>query len=296
MSKFRLFVLGMVCVAALPGCISLSPLGFGSNRGKVRLEEIEPAKHFYTTDEVLIIPLSGLVRIGETGGFFSEPGMLVTLKDRLKAARDNDWIKAVVLRIDSPGGTVTAADLIHEEIMRFKKETSKPVIAQLTGVAASGGLYIAMAADEIYAVPTTVTGSIGVITMLPSLKGLGDKIGFEMRVMKSGANKDLGSPWAPLTEEQRDIFQALIDDYFARFKRIIMDSRGAKGLTRPALDSLADGRVFTPEVAVQAHLIDGIKYPEDILARAREAAKIKDASIVSYEYPYHYRGNIYAQG
>jgi protease-4 len=226
----------------------------------------------------------------------------VGLKDRLKAAEENPNIKAVILRIDSPGGSVTAADLIHQEILRFKKRVKEkddrdvPVIALMMDTAASGGLYVAMAADEIYALPTTVTGSIGVIMMLPGFQGLSNKIGFEMRVIKSGDNKDIGSPWRTMTEDERRIFQNLINEYYQHFLKVVLDSRRAKGLTGEKLNVIADGRVLDAATARDNNLIDGIMYPETVIERAKKLAGIEDARIVSYEYPGAYRGNIYAHG
>jgi protease-4 len=294
-SSLYLLLLAMLPLS-LGGCINL-PLGLmGNNRGKVGLEEIEPAKGILTRDEVLMIPLVGMVREGSFESHIGEePGMLVALKDRLTAARDNRHLKAVILRIDSPGGTTTAADLIYRELMKFKEEKKVPVIAMMTDTAASGGVYIAMAADEIYALPSTVTGSIGAIMMLPGLQGLSQKIGFEMRVVKSGKNKDIGSPWGAMTAEQRAIFQKLIDDFYHRFYKLVLDSRKSHGMTDELLRPVADGRIMDAQTALSAKLIDGIKYPDEVIARAKELAGVQDARVVSYEYPFNYRGHIYAQ-
>ncbi|HOE97957.1 MAG TPA: signal peptide peptidase SppA [Candidatus Sumerlaeota bacterium] len=280
---------------ALPACITLPPLGIGNDRGRLSMEVVRPAEHWMTHDQILMIPLDGLVREGDTSTYFGEVGMLVELKDRLLAAERNRRIKAIVLRIDSPGGTVTAADLIHQELERFKERTGLPVIAHLNATAASGGLYIAMAADEIYALPTTLTGSIGVIVTLPKVHKLADKIGFEMAVVKSGENKDLGSPWQPMSPAERAIFQNIIDNYYARFLDVILASRAPRGMTEEGLRALADGRVFGPETALEAKLIDGILYPDAVFDRAEELAGIADAEIITYEYPYTWRGNIYAR-
>jgi protease-4 len=161
-------------------------------------------------------------------------------------------------------------------------------------VAASGGVYIAMAADEIYALPTTTTGSIGVISQIVGLQGLGEKIGLEMRVIKSGDNKDLGSPWRPMTDEERRIFQTAIDGMYERFVGVVLDSRGPERLTRDRLMPLADGRILTARQAAELGLIDGVAYMDEAIDRVKELANVSDASIVSYEYAYEYRGNLYA--
>jgi len=294
--------LGLALFAAaaavtLQGCVLNVPPLFGVSRGPVKLETIVEPDHFWTRDQILIIDLSGVVSIDGGGGWFRsrETGMLVELKDRLDKAKGNKNIKAVILRIDSPGGGATASDLIHHEITEFKKEKDVPVVAMMQDVAASGGLYIAMAADEIYAMPTTITGSIGVIAMLPGLEGLSHKIGLEMRVIKSGKNKDLGSPWRALTEEERQIFQTMIDSMYERFLDVILAARGGKGLTRDKLIEFADGRILEGTAAHELGLIDGILYLDQVIDRVKEKAGIKDAAVISYEYPYAYRGNIYAR-
>lgn len=288
-------LLGLVLLLST-GCISIPLGGMGRDRGKVHAEEIKPADGLWTRDEVLMLPLSGMVREGSDDVYFGEPGMLVSLKDRLLAAKDNPHIKAVVLRIDSPGGTITASDLIYNELVKFKQEKKVPVVAIMGGTAASGGLYIAMAADEIYALPTTITGSIGVIAMFPNISPLASKVGVEMQVMKSGANKDAGAMWHPMTEEQRKIFQSMVDGFYQRFVQVIMTNRSKHGLTSQTLATIADGRILTPDIAARTRLIDGIKYHDDVIARARELAGISDARVISYEYPFFYRGHVYAEG
>lgn len=287
----------LALVLLLQGC-SFNFFDSVGARSELHPETLVPAKGFFTSDRILWIDLKGIVDIeGGGGGFFGSPrpGMLVSLKDRLKAAEKDHRVRAVILYINSPGGGVTASDLIHHEILEFKEETQIPVIAYMGGVAASGGIYIAMAADEIYATPTTVTGSIGVISIFPGLEGLGEKIGLEMRVIKSGANKDLGSPWTSLSDEQRAIFQELIDGMYDGFVKVVMDSRGDKGFERASLKTVADGRVYSSAKAVEANLIDGIFYPEELIEYVRELIGSPGAAIVSYEYQGSRRlGNIYA--
>jgi len=296
--KNRIFALALLAIAfVLQGCIG-DIIMTQNARTELSRETLVASDRFFTADEILWIDLKGVVDIeGASGGLFggARPGMLVGLKDRLKAAEDNPFIKAVVLFIDSPGGGVTASDLIHHEIISFKEKTDIPVIAYMGGVAASGGIYIAMAADEIYATPTTVTGSIGVISILPGLEGLSEKIGLEMRVIKSGENKDLGSPWSSLSEEQRSIFQELIDSMYEGFVEVVMDSREDKGFERSSLATMADGRAYSSQKAVEANLIDGIFYPDELIEHVRQVVGNSDASIISYEYKGSRRfGNIYA--
>ncbi len=282
----------LAALLALAGCINLPRSG---DRGRVRMEVLEEAEGFWVRDQVLLLPLEGLVAEGDMRSYIGGPGMLVELRDRLDAARTNRRIKAVVLRISSPGGTVTASDLIHHEIVRFKEETGLPVVALLGDVAASGGFFIAMAADEVYALPTTLTGSIGVIATLPDLRGLGQKIGLQMRMIKSGEMKDIGSPWSELEPAEREVLQSIVQNHYQQFLDRILAGRADAGLTMERLAPLADGRVFGPEAAREAGLIDGVMYPEEVVERARELAGLPAAALVSYEYEGTWRGHIYAR-
>jgi protease-4 len=277
------------------GCSIVIPIGPSNDRGRLNMETVEPARGYFNRDAVLLLPLSGLVTVGDLRtGMEGDTGMLVQLKDRLAAARRNPHIKAVVLRIDSPGGTVTASDLIHRELAQFKKETGLPVIAQLGDTAASGGVYVAMAADEIYALPTTITGSIGVVALYPDLAGLMGKIGVGVNVIKAGSMKDAGSPWRTMTSAEREYFQGIVDEFNVRFRQVILEAREPKGMTAEGLAKVADGRVLTPDQAVQSHLIDGIAYHDEVFDRARALAGSPRAGVVTYEYPMSYRGNVYA--
>lgn len=268
---------------------------FGPKRGPLEEERIKGAggKRF-TQDKILIIDLVGVV------ASFGQKSMLVTLKDRLQKAEQDKQVKGVVLRINSPGGGVTASDVIYHELLSFKERMKKergtfPVIAIMEDIAASGGVYIAMAADEIYALPTTTTGSIGVIAAWPKWKGLTEKLGLEMNVIKSADKKDIGSPWRDLTAAEQVIFQDMIDHLYQRFLDIIVTSRESKGLDREALIAFADGRVFVSQIALEHKLIDGIEYMDEVLERARTIAGTPEAKVISYEYEGAFRGNIYAE-
>ena len=294
--KSKVFCLMLMCLPLLlQGCVSLNIGGLGNNRGMLKLEEIEPAESLWTSSQVLMIPLTGMVDEGGMRAPGGEPGMLVGLKDRLLAAQDNPLIKAIVIKIDSPGGTVTASDLILHELKMFKAENPNiPLVVMMGDTAASGGVYVAMGGDEIYALPTTITGSIGVISIYPQIVELSRKIGLSVKIIASGKNKASGL-FVEMTPEQEQIFQDMIQQEYQRFIDIIVESRASKGLTRSKLLEVADGRILTPQQALEIKLIDGIKYPEEVFTRARELANLTDARVVSYEYPANYRGHVYAQ-
>jgi signal peptide peptidase SppA len=142
-----------------------------------------------------------------------------------KKAEEDDNVKALIVRINSPGGTITSSDLIYREIDTFKSRRKVPVVAVMMDVAASGGYYAALAADTIVALPTTVTGSIGVIMLTVNAQGLMEKIGVAPLAIKSGEMKDAGSPFRPLTTEERAVFQSVIDQMYGRFVTLISRSR-----------------------------------------------------------------------
>jgi protease-4 len=217
--------------------------------------------------------------------------MLVRLKEELTMAAEDQHIKAVLLRINSPGGTVTASDVIYHEIMAFKEKRKIPVVAVIMDLGASGGYYIAVAADKIVAHPTSVTGSVGVIMLRVSAEGLLQKIGVEASAIKSGGKKDIGSPFRPMTEEERALFQTMINTFFARFVDVVNKGRA---LPPEQLKIITDGRVLTGPQALQVGLVDQIGYLEDGIEAAKQLAGLKEARVVMYARPSAYKNNIYS--
>ena len=188
------------------------------------------------------------IGVVELKGAIMSPGQ--TLKE-LAAFREDKDIKAVVVRIDSPGGAVGAAQEIYQDIQRTAKV--KPVVASMSSVAASGGYYAALGANEIFANPGTLTGSIGVIIQFANLEKLLDKVGYQPEVVKSGENKDLGSFARPMTPAEMALMQAVVDNVHEQFIKAVADNRHlALAVVRP----LADGRVFTGSQAQEGGLID----------------------------------------
>jgi len=222
-------------------------------------------------------PRSGLLR--------SKPGAVQELVSHLRrAARDKD-IKAVVVKINSPGGTTTASDILYRELMKHREKTGQAVVALMMDVAASGGYYTALAADTIIAHPTTLTGSVGVILVRPKVVGLMDKIGVDVEVSKSGADKDMGSPFAPATEKERRLFQDIIDDMAGRFHAVVRERRHP---SEQAFAKIRTARIFTAAQAKELGLVDKIGYMDDAFAEARRLAGVDKARVVAYrrdEYP-----------
>ncbi len=144
---------------------------------------------------------------------------------QLKKAEDDQQIKGVLLKINSPGGGVTSSDILYRELMAFKERTGKKIFVQMMDVAASGGYYISLAADHIQAHPTTVTGSVGVITMTADVSELMEKVGVEMHVYKSGINKDMGSPFKSPSPADREVFDKMVSQLAERFYRLVAEHR-----------------------------------------------------------------------
>ena len=193
------------------------------------------------------------------------------LMRQLKEARENEQIKIVVLRINSPGGSAAASQEIGAEIDKLKK-SGKKVVVSMGDVAASGGYWLAAKADKIVANPATTTGSIGVIFQTQSLKDLFDKIGVSQENITSGKFKDLGAPNKELTEEERKLLEAMVEDIFDQFVDVVAQGRN---MSRAEVLKLADGRVYTGRQAKRVGLVDELGNFYDALEIAKDMAKIK---------------------
>lgn len=238
-----------------------------------------------SANKIVMIPVEGLISSREG---FSLLGPMENVTQKVKGDLDRAGkdpnVKGIILSIDSPGGEMTACDVLHEEITRFRKEhPAIPIVALMRDVAASGGYYLAVAADEIWAHPTTITGSIGVIMETYNLKEGMEKIGVKSIVIKSGEKKDILSMSREMTEEERAILQGIVDEMYGKFLDVVL--AGRKGMTREKLLPLADGRVFTGEQAKKEGLVDSIGYLDDVVAFTLKRAKIADARVIRYKRP-----------
>jgi len=248
-------------------------------------------------ERILIIDVSGIISSAARDSLIGldneTQSPVARIKEELDKAAGDERVKAVILRINSPGGTVTACDTIYREILEFKKRTHVFVAACLMDLAASGGYYIACAADQIVAHPTTVTGSIGVISMKFNFKGLLEKIGIQDQSIMSGDKKDMFSYWRDMTDEEKKIMQDVIDSMYQQFVACI--DEGRKSLNTDDILPLADGRIYTAQQALDHELIDRIGYLDDTIQLAKKAAGLEEASVISYHRPREYRNNIYSQ-
>ena len=244
-------------------------------------------------DKILLVDLSGV--LAEEPIFTLESRaqvpLLARVREELEKAEADEQVRAVVLRINSPGGTVTASDILYHEITRFKERRKIPVVASILDVGASGGYYIALAADRIFAHPTTVTGSIGVLMLTVNASGLLEKVGVNASYVKSGEFKDMGSPFRALRPEERALFQDLIDRFYGRFVELVARSRK---LDEARVRAIADGRVHTGAEALALGLVDRIGYLEEAIEAAKTAAGLTEARVISYHRPRQYRATIYS--
>ena len=247
------------------------------------------------SEKLLLIDLQGIIsnkkKVTVTG-VQTKIGMVEQIREMItKAGKDED-IKALLIKINSPGGTVTSSDIIFHEIVTYKKRYQVPIFIQIMDLAASGGFYIALAGDEIIAHPTSLIGSIGVIALKVNLKNLMGKIGVDWEIVKSGDKKDFMSPFRSFTDEERKLFQNTIDNFHDRFVTLIADNR--LELDMEQVRSLADGRIFTSTQAQEAKLIDRIGYLSDTIDRIKIKTGYPDLKIVTYQREGDFKSSVYS--
>jgi protease-4 len=206
------------------------------------------------------------------------------VQKQIEAAENDKHVKAMIVRIDSPGGGVAASDQIHHYISRFKQHTNKPVLGFMQSIAASGGYYSAVACDHIMAEHTVITGSIGVIMNHLVLKGLlEEKLGINPVTIKSGERKDWPSMFNETTEEEKQyLMERVITPAYDRFVDLVAEGR-KDVLSEEQIRELADGSIYTATQAVENKLIDEIGYFDDAVYKAEQMAQISDAKVVTYE-------------
>ncbi|HAA02776.1 MAG TPA: signal peptide peptidase SppA [Syntrophobacteraceae bacterium] len=241
-------------------------------------ETDEPLKEYTLQgagkEKILMIPVKGTISDSNKDLSLSrKPGMVQTIVSQLRKAEKDKNIKAVILEIDSPGGSVTASDMLYHEIVQFKERSGVKLAAVMMGVAASGGYYIALPSDFIWAHPTSITGSIGVIFLRPNLSGLMGKIGLQVEVDKSGKNKDMGSPFRKATGEEQHIVQGLIDEMAGRFLTLVATHRKLSDETK---SKIASARIYAADDALRLGLVDQIGYLDDAIRKTAQLAGLAD--------------------
>lgn len=247
---------------------------------------------FFASDKIALIDVSGVLMNAPATQFLGEGEHPVSLLlEKLEKARKDRHVKAVLLRINSPGGGVVASELMHEEIVHFK-ESGKPVVAVIMDLGASGGYYVACACDEIVAQPSSVVGSIGVIMQMFDLSGTLHKLGASSHAITSGAFKDAGSPFRQMRPEEHAVFQSIVDDMFDRFVAVV--DAGRPHLNEDTIRKLADGRVYSATQALHLGLIDRISNMRESIDLIKERANLGPVRLVTYNRPLGYRPNYYA--
>ena len=246
--------------------------------------------------KILLVDISGIIseKKGSSGlGQAQKISLVARIKEELQKAEGDSSIAGVIIKINSPGGSVTATDIIYHELMQYKKQTGDRIVACLTGTATSGAYYVASAADEIIAHPTSIAGSIGVIAVKFNVEKLLSKIGIKEETIKSGEKKDIWSPFRPSTLEEKDIIQTVIDTLHERFVSVVFEGRKPL-LSKEEVERLADGRIFTADQALEVKLIDRIGYLDDVMKEMKRSLDLKEARLITYHRPGSYTGTIYS--
>ncbi|MGD0626506.1 MAG: signal peptide peptidase SppA [Thermodesulfobacteriota bacterium] len=249
------------------------------------------------TPKILLVDLDGVISFKEETDklqLSARPSKVAFFREALRKAEADSDIAGVILRINSPGGTVAASDTIYHEIMSFKQRRKIPVNAYIMELCASGGYYVASASDRIIASPTAVTGSIGVIVMKFNIEELLSKIGVSAETYKSGPKKDFWSPFRPSTEEEKKMLQDIVDKLYTRFVEVVYANR-QKLLTEQEVKALADGRILTASGALEARLIDQVSYLDETIDAMKKALNIEQARVITYIRPKTFKSNIYSE-
>lgn len=271
------FLVILLTTSVLAGCTAFNVNILTTERKalkEITLEGSGPGK-------VLVIPIFGTITLADRKDLISRrPGRVPEIVAQLSKAEKDKQIKAVLFKIDSPGGTVTASDTLYQEIMRFKQRTGAKIVTAMMGVATSGGYYVSLPADFIMAHPTTVTGSVGVVFLQPKTVELMKKIGLQMEVSKSGSEKDMGSPFRRNTDEERRIFQNLTETLADRFLQLVAQHRHMENKT---LDQISSARIYLADEALDLGMVDGIGYLPDAVSKAKQLAGLSpDSRVVVY--------------
>ncbi|MEX2672188.1 MAG: signal peptide peptidase SppA [Phycisphaeraceae bacterium] len=293
----RLPLLFTLCLSliTLTACSPMTfTVGLRPSDEKIESSIVERDEGFWVRDRVAIVDISGLIHNVRTSGLLSsEPNPVGVLHETLEAARQDDNVKAIILRLNSPGGTVTASDAMYREIERFRRETDKPVVTIMMDVAASGGYYVACATDHVIAYPTTITASIGVIMQTVSVKPALARVGVQAEAITSGPNKDTGSPLSTLTDEKRAVLQNMVDDFYTQFVGVVREAR--PNITEADFADATDGRAVTGVAAYEMGLVDQLGDVHDAWAKAKQLAGVERAHLVMYHSNYQPANSPYAR-
>jgi len=275
---FGLLFLGFMMVVGL--LFTLGAIGLVANAVETGSKQVTEEHHSLSksgTDKIAIITVEGAILDGD--GF---------VKKQIDHVRDDPHVRAIVLRVNSPGGTMTASDYLYHHLQKLAEDRKLPIVVSMGGLAASGGYYVSMAVgsekDAIFAEPTTWTGSIGVIIPHYNVAGLMKSWEIEEDSIKSGPLKQMGTPTRPMTDEERKIFENLVNDSFTRFKDVVKSGRPALAADPALLDRVATGQVFTTDEALANGLVDKQGFIEEAIERAIVLAKLRRDKVQAVKY------------
>jgi protease-4 len=281
-------VLTALLALALSGCAFVK-VNVASEPGAVE-EQVVAGKG---RAKIAVVDISGIISLDRLGleRFSKEPPLIPRLKEELETAMADDDIVGLVVRIDSPGGSVTASDILYHEVKSFRRKKGVPVVACIMDKGFSGGYYAALAADEIRAHPTSVLGGVGVIAFKFDISELLDSWGMKIGVVKSGPRKDFWSPLRSSTPEEEAVMQGIVDRLQQRFMTLVRENRQ---IPPDILELVGRGGVFDAGQARDLGLIDAIGYLEDAIARTRELAGVDEARVILYRRSGTPAGSIHA--
>jgi protease IV len=287
-NQLRFMTLILTSIVIMGGCAAPQIKLFSDASDPLRESILQGSEK----GKVLVVSLRGVISTRpEEGTLRTMPSMVQEVVSQLRMAEKDKEIKCLLLTVDSPGGTATASDILYNEILAFKERTKVKIVVSMMDIAASGGYYVSLPADVIFAHPTTITGSIGVVFMRPNVTELIDKIGFSMDVNKSGKNKDMGSPFRRPTAEETQMLQDLTDGLADQFLKLVAKHRNIEETT---LSTISTARVYLPTEAKALGLIDKIGYLDEAIAEAIEISGLPEkAKVVAYRRTVFPNDNLY---
>ena len=286
--RYRLFILAMVAALLLSSCAPPKIRIFSDTTFPLQEQTLQGKAE----EKILLINIRGIISTQPDERLLRTfPSMVEEIVAQLRLAEKDPSIKAILVKIDSPGGSSTASDILYHEIMTYKERTGVKVIVAMMSVAASGGYYVSLPADYILAHPTTITGSVGVILIQPKVMELMEKVGIGLETSKSGPNKDMGSPFRVPTDEEKEIFQNITDGLGQRFLSLVAKHRNLKPRD---MKSASTARVYLAEEARQLGLIDAVGYLNDAIKQSKKLAGLpEDARVVTYRRSQYPDDNLY---
>jgi protease-4 len=266
----------------------------GGNGSSVSLDTVHHRdfeEHYMQGDtdarnKVVVVHLSGIIS-GSYDGEVSDEGMVGDIKAQLKQAAEDKQVKAVILRVNSPGGEVVASDAIYNALVELRDKQCKPIVTCMESVGASGAYYAAMGTSHVMATDLTITGSIGVIMQSFNFGGLMDKVGVRSHTFKSGKYKDLLNPTREPTDDEKQMVDVLIKEVYDKFAGIVARERHLN--LDKLKTTLADGRILSGNQALKGKLIDGVGHFDDAVTKAMQLGNVKTAKVITYRAPFSFR-------